>query len=66
MGKNRCLGTFLPLSVGLKLSLMYRVTNDWENHALFLGRSMTPTKLTVNKKKNNDENKLFAPAPLFR
>jgi len=33
----------------------------------FLGRSMTRTKLTVKKIKNksNDENKLFAPVPLF-
>ena len=35
MGRNKWFGTFLPLNLGLKLSLMYGVTHDWESHAPF-------------------------------
>ena len=51
-----------PLSLGFKLSLMYGVTHDWESHVPFWP---IHDSYQTNSQKKNDENKLFAPAPLF-
>jgi hypothetical protein len=65
MGRNRWLGTFFPLSLGLKMSPMYGVTHVGRVMPLFGPINDSSHIIKKNNNKYNDENKLFAPAPPF-